>query len=254
MTFTKLSDLRGKVVVVVGGGGQIGRAITKRVATLQAKAVIITHRNIDQINDFVKSLPNQNLGHFAIQASVTDSASIKAAVAQVQQQAGRCDILVNSAGILTPIPPSDLHSLSDDLFDSMVSTNLRGVYATIREFSDLMKATGDALIVNISSQSGQRASNSCVAYAAGKAALDLMTRTLAKSLAPTIRVVGIAPGYLEHATSGVTRIQSNETLAANIPLGRVATGDDIANAVEAFATHIRFATGITILVDGGQLL
>jgi 3-oxoacyl-[acyl-carrier protein] reductase len=254
MTFNKLINLSGKVAVIVGGAGQIGKATATRLAELQATVVIITHRDTKQLEDFVKSLPCQDLDHIVIRASVTDSASLKDAASKVQQKFGRCDILVNSAGILTPIPPSNLHLLNDELFDNMLTTNLRGVYATIREFSDLMKSNGDALIINISSQSGQRASNSCVAYASGKAGMDLMTRTLAKSLAPTIRVIGIAPGYLENATSGVTRIESNAKLAAGIPLGRVASGNDIANAIEAFATHIRFATGITLVVDGGQLL
>jgi 3-oxoacyl-[acyl-carrier protein] reductase len=147
-----------------------------------------------------------------------------------------------------------LHALTDELFDEMIITNLRGVYATIREFSDLLKSSGDGLIINVSSQSAQRASNSCVAYSASKAGLDLMTRTLAKSLAPAVRVLGISPGYLENATSGVTRLQDNDVLAAQSPLQRLGTADDIASTIEACATTIRFATGTVFLIDGGRLL
>jgi 3-oxoacyl-[acyl-carrier protein] reductase len=81
-----------------------------------------------------------------------------------------------------------------------------------------------------------------------------MTKTLAKSLAPDIRVVGVAPGYLENATSGVTRIISNKELSADAPLQTLATGDDIARTILAFATVITHATGTTLLVDGGRLL
>jgi NAD(P)-dependent dehydrogenase (short-subunit alcohol dehydrogenase family) len=254
MTFEKLTTLNGQVAVVIGGCGQVGFATAKRLAELGARTVIVTHRDMSRAKHYVDLLPNQNLGHFALQASVTDTASLKSAVKEIQSRAGQCNILINTAGTLTPVPPTNLHELSDELFDQMVSTNLTGVYATIREFSALMKTTGDALIINVSSQSAQRASNSCVAYAASKAGLDLMTRTLGKALAPNIRVIGIAPGYLEHATSGVTRIESNENLIKGSPMGRLTTGEDVANAVEAFATHIRFATGITLLLDGGRLL
>lgn len=254
MSFQKLTTLSGRVAVIVGGNGQVGRAVALRLSMLNAQCVIITHRNIERAEQFVKTLAHQELNHFAILASVTDTASLKSAVAEIQQQAGRCDILVNTAGTLTPIPPIDLYSLTDSLFNEMLNTNLTGVYATIREFADLMQQSGEALIINISSQSAQRASNSCVAYAASKAGLDLMTRTLAKALAPNIRIIGIAPGYLENATSGVVRLESNESLAKSSPLGRLTTAEDVANAVEAFATHIRFATGITLLLDGGRLL
>lgn len=246
--------LENKVAVIVGGCGQIGLATAKRFAEQGARVVVLVHRNLEQANTHMTELPNSHLDHFAILASVTDTQSLQSAVTIIQQRAGRCDILVNAAGILNPIPPSDLESLTDDIFDQIVATNLRGVYATIREFAKLLKITGSALIVNISSQSGQRASNSCVAYAASKAGLDLITKTLAKSLAPDIRVIGVAPGYLENATSGVTRIVSNNELAQQCPMQKLATGDDIAQTVVAFATTITHATGITLLVDGGQLL
>jgi NAD(P)-dependent dehydrogenase (short-subunit alcohol dehydrogenase family) len=249
-----MKTLNNKVAVITGGCGQIGYATAKRLAEQGARIVTLVRRDLDQAQAMMDRLPNPQLDHFAILASIIDTKELKSAVTTIKQRTGRCDILVNAAGTLNPIPPSDLHTLTDEIFDEIVTTNLRGVYATIREFSDLLELSDNGLIVNISSQSGQRASNSCVAYAASKAGLDLMTKTLAKSLAPNIRVVGIAPGYLESATSGVTRIVSNEKLAAEAPLQALATGDDIAKTIEAFATMITHATGTTLLVDGGRLL
>jgi 3-oxoacyl-[acyl-carrier protein] reductase len=249
-----MTELKNKVVVIAGGCGQIGYATAKRFATQGAQVIALVHRNLDHAQDLMSALPNPELKHFAILASVTDTLSLKEAVTTIKDQVGRCDILVNAAGTLDPIPPSNLQALTDEIFDHMVTVNLRGVYATIREFADLLKASTNGLIVNVSSQSGQRASNSCVAYAASKAGLDLLTKTLAKSLAPSVRVVGVAPGYLENATSGVTRIVSNDELASSAPLNTLATGDDIAGAIEAFATTITHATGTTLLIDGGRLL
>lgn len=254
MTFERLSNLRGRVAVVVGGSGQVGSATAQRLAEQGAQIALIVHRNVERADKIISTLPNPELNHFVVVASVTDTLSLRAATETVKTCAGRCDILVNTAGVLTPVPPDNLHALTDELFDEMIVTNLRGVYATIREFSDLLKLSGDGLIVNVSSQSGQRASNSCVAYAASKAGVDLMTKTLAKSLAPGIRVVGVAPGYLENATSGVSRIINNDVLAAEAPLQTLATGDDIARTIVAFATSITHATGVTLLVDGGRLL
>jgi short-subunit dehydrogenase len=254
MTFERLNNLQGKVATIVGGCGQIGSATARRLAQQGARVVAIVHRDLPRAERMIKNLPNPELDHFAVMASVTDTASLKLAANTIKNRAGRCDILVNTAGTLTPIDPKDLHALTDDTFDQMIITNLRGVYATIREFSDLLRNSGDGLIINVSSQSAQRASNSCVAYAASKAGVDLMTRTLAKSLAPTIRVLGISPGYLENATSGVTRLQDNDILAAQSPLQRLGTADDIANTIEVCATTIRFATGTVFLIDGGRLL
>jgi 3-oxoacyl-[acyl-carrier protein] reductase len=249
-----MKTLNNKVAVIAGGCGQIGLATAKRFAEQGCCVVALVRRDIAQANTVMSTLPNAELGHFAVLASITNTEALQSAVNEVKRRVGRCDILVNAAGTLDPIPPNNLSALTDDIFDKIVNTNLRGVYATIREFADLLKASNNGLIVNVSSQSGQRASNSCVAYAASKAGLDLMTKTLAKSLAPAIRVVGVAPGYLENATSGVSRIISNDVLAAESPLQTLATGDDIARTIVAFATSITHATGVTLLVDGGRLL
>lgn len=243
-------NLYGKTIVITGATGQIGYATALRLANAGARIIGLVYRNLAHAQELFSKLPNQQLKHQIIEASIIDSASLKNAVIQID----KCDILVNAAGTLNPIPPSNLDELTDDIFDEMVTVNLRGVYSTIREFVPLLRASGDGLIINISSQSGQRASNSCVAYAASKAGLDLMTRTLGLSLAPDIRVIGIAPGYLETATSKVTRLQTNDVLANSSPLKRIGTGDDVAAAILAYATMIKYATGVTILLDGGRLL
>jgi 3-oxoacyl-[acyl-carrier protein] reductase len=244
--------MENRVAVITGGCGQVGSSVAKRLASLGMTVIIITHRDEKRAQNLINSLPGQ--GHFYQMASVIDTLALKHSARQIQDRVGRCDVLINAAGILTPISPAKLHDLTDELFDEMIITNLRGTYAVIREFSDMMKASGDGLIVNVSSQSGQRASNSCVAYAASKAGMDLMTRTLAKSMAPIVRVVGIAPGYLENATSGVTRLESNEALAKGSPMGRLVSPEDISDVVESLCTKMKFVTGSTILLDGGRLL
>jgi NAD(P)-dependent dehydrogenase (short-subunit alcohol dehydrogenase family) len=255
MTFERLTSLEGKVAVITGGCGQVGYATALRLAQQGARVISLVRRDIVEANEMMKRLPNPELDHFALLASVTDSAALKDAAKVVQERAGRCDILVNSAGTLKAVLPSNLHGLTDEIFDEIMTTNLRGVYATIREFSDMLSATGDGLIVNVSSQASQRASNSNVAYAASKAGVDLLTKTLAKSMAPKVRVLAVSPGYMVKATSGVVKApDANAMLAASSPLKRIGWADDIASTIEACATHIRFATGTIFLIDGGRTL
>jgi len=243
MSFNKLENLNGKVAVIAGGCGQVGYATAKSLSQQGAIVIALVRRDLELAQEMMSALKGR-----AILANVADSASVKSAVAQIAQ----CDILVNAVGITKNIMPAILHELSDEVLDTIIDTNLKGSIILIREFSDLLKQSGDGLVVNISSTAGLRASQSNLAYGAAKAGIDLVTKSLAKALAPQIRVVGIAPGYLTLPTSGAFKpIDANERLAGLVPLRRVGEAEDIANAVECLATTMRFVTGQTIIVDGG---
>jgi len=236
-----MSTLREKTVVITGGVGQVGWAISNRLAGLGATVVALVRRDLEESNARMSRLSPKC---YSVLADVTDSNSLVSAA----QKIGRCDILINAAGYTRSIQTIKLQDLTDDIFDEIVNTNLRGTFSTIRAFQPFMS---DGVIINISSTAGLRASTSNLAYGAAKAGIDLMTKTLAKSLAPKIRVVGIAPGYLEKATSGAVKPPgANEQIANMTPLKRVGEAQDIAQMVESviFNKHI---TGQTIVVDGG---
>jgi 3-oxoacyl-[acyl-carrier protein] reductase len=253
-TWLRLNNLAGKVAVITGGSGQVGYATAIRLAEQQCRVVMLVRSKLDEAKEMALKLPFPELNHFALPADITDTASVIAAEQQVRQQAGRCDILVNAAGITTRGRP-DL-PMTDEMFDMIVTNNLRGTYSVIRTFMSLLKESGDALIVNISSTAAQRSSPSNIAYASSKAGVDLMTTTLGRALAPDkIRVVGVIPGYMIKSTSGLVKDPGfNEKVASPtmVPLARIGYADDIASTIEAFATHIRFATGVSLLVDGGR--
>ena len=161
---------------------------------------------------------------------------------------------MNNAGITTPVPHDDLDGLTDEWIDRILQTNVRGTFAMIRACKPLLMAGQGGLIVNISSIAGQTGLGSNVAYCASKAAIDSMTRSLARSLAPKIRVVSVAPGLvLGEYTSRFDPafLQSNTDLT---PMGRLATAQDVAGAVLALATTLTFTTGSIIPVDGGRTL
>jgi NAD(P)-dependent dehydrogenase (short-subunit alcohol dehydrogenase family) len=253
MKYKRLQNLIGKTAVITGAGGQVGYATALRLAEQGCQIIGIVRSKKIETEDRFKELPNQDLRHFIIQADITDTESLKEAAINIENISNKIDILVNSAGISSNIKPDNLFDLTDDLFDKIIVTNLRGTYSVIREFYHLIQKTEDGLIINVSSTSGQRSSNSNVAYAASKSGMDTMTKTLSKVFAPAVRIVSVVPGHMETATSGIIKNPSiNNKLAETCPLKRIGNGDDIASTIEALCTHIRFATGSVFVVDGGR--
>jgi 3-oxoacyl-[acyl-carrier protein] reductase len=244
--------IQNKVVVITGGCGQIGYAAAKRFATDGTTVVALVRKNLEDAELMLRKLPNQNLNHKAILASVIDTDSIKSAVQQVNDAFGRCDILINAAGVNKVVTVNQIEDFSDEIFDSIVDTNLKGTFVCVREFLPLLKKD-KGLIINISSLSAYSGKNINLAYAASKAGVNSLTKSLAVGLAPDVRVVGIAPGYLEKATSGINKHPDfNAKIAHEIPLKRVATGDDIADVIMSLVDGMSYITGETIKVDGGR--
>lgn len=185
---------------------------------------------------------------------VDNSGVLAQAAADVMATQGRLDLLVNNAGVTTPVPHADLDSLSDEWIDTILRVNVRGAFAAVRAFAPLLRSSGDGLIVNISSVAAVTGLGSNVAYCASKAALDSMTRSLARALAPEIRVLSVSPGWVdgEYAARMPTDLVAAQ--AALTPLGRIARPQEVARAVIAAATHLTFSTGTVIPVDGGRPL
>ena len=251
--FSPLERLDGRVAVIAGGTGAIGMASARRLAALGAHCVLL-HRQPtpDAADAMAASLPGS--GHLAVQASITDSATLRAAAALVQARFGHVHILVNSAGYTQAVPAADLEALSDELIDEMLQVNFRGVVATIRAFVPLLKASGDGLIVNVSSIAGFTGQGSNLGYVAAKAAIDVVGDALARVLAPAVRVLTISPGVIDSGFVPGRGADFNAKAAASMPLRRVGTVDDVAAAVQACATTLRYATGTRIVIDGGRHL
>jgi 3-oxoacyl-[acyl-carrier protein] reductase len=250
---TPSDRLDGKVAVIAGGTGAIGLAIAQRLAALGARCVLLYLReSTAEAQAVAASLPGE--GHAALRAQITDSATLRAAAAEVAERYGNVHILVNSAGYTKPVPAADLEALTDELIDDMLRVNFRGVISTIRAFVPLLKASGDGLIVNISSIAGFTGVGSNLGYVAAKASVDVVGDALARVLAPAVRVLSVSPGVVDTAFVPGRSADFNDKAAASIPLKRVGTTDDIAAAVQACATTLRYATGTRIVVDGGRHL
>ena len=250
-----IHSLAGKAALVIGGAGGIGAASAKLLAEAGAK-LALTHRPgkeaADRAAPLIKALPGE--GHIAIPADVANTRTLIAARDQIERGFGRLDILVNSAGFTKPIPHGDLDALDDDVIDRMFAVNWRGQFAAIRTFAPMLKASGDGLVVNISSIAALNGAGSNIAYGAAKAGIDVMGKSLARALAPQVRVMTVSPGVVSTGFVPGRGAEFNEKAAASTPLKRVAIAEDVADAVLACATHLSYSTGTTIIVDGGRSL
>jgi 3-oxoacyl-[acyl-carrier protein] reductase len=246
------SSLAGKVAIVTGGSNGIGAATVRALAQSGARVAVGYNGGRDRAEKLIGELPGT--GHRALHLRLEDTATIRAAAEDVQKTFGRADILVNSAGFTKPIPHADLDALDDALFDSMMAVNVRGPFAMIRAFAPLLRASGDGVIVNISSISGFTGSGSSVAYCAAKGALDNMTVALARALAPQIRVLCVSPAAVATDFVAGRGRPELEKIAQNTPLKRMMEADEVALAVVACCTHLRGATGTRIVIDNGRHL
>ncbi|MCY1499157.1 3-oxoacyl-[acyl-carrier-protein] reductase FabG [compost metagenome] len=245
------SPLSGKVAVILGGTGSIGFAAGETLARLGA-SIVLTGRDADKAASAAAALPAGN--HLAAVAEVADSASLRALADEVICHYGRVDMLVNTAGFTRAIPHADLDALDDALIDELFAINWRGQFAAIRAFAPHLRASGDGLVVNVGSIAGRNGQGSNVAYCAAKAGLDVMAMSLGRALAPQIRVLNVSPGVVDSAFVPGRDSSFNERAARTTPLQRIGQAQDVADAIAACATSLRFATGTTIVVDGGRQL
>lgn len=251
-SFAPRERLDGDVAVIIGGTGAIGLATARRMASLGARVVLLQRGAPEAAAPALAQLAGG--GHRALQASVTDSAALRAAAQTIEREVGRATVLVNSAGFTRAVPAADLEGLDDALIDDIFATNWRGGFAAIRAFAPQMKAAGESVVVNVSSIAAFTGLGSNLAYAAAKAATDALTRALAKTLAPQIRCLAVSPGVVDTAFVPGRDAAFNDRVGASIPLQRVGVADDVAAAIVACCTTLRYATGSVIVADGGRHL
>jgi 3-oxoacyl-[acyl-carrier protein] reductase len=248
------SSLDGRLALIIGGSGGIGAATARLFAGAGAR-IVVTHtpQSAATVAALAESLPGcRNL---ALPADVANTTSLLALRDAVRGCCGEMlHVLVNAAGFTKPVPHVDLDALDDALIDRMFAVNWRGQFAAIRTFAPMLKASGDGLIVSISSIAGQTGIGSSIAYCAVKAGIDVMTKSLGRALAPEIRVMAVAPGVVDTSFVPGRGADFNTKTAATTPLRRIATPADVAEAVLACATSLRFSTGTTVVVDGGRSL
>ena len=245
-------DVKDQVVLITGGAGGLGDAMSRAFADHGARVVVGYRSSGAAPERLAGELAGG--GHSAKLAPVEDSGRLTQLAAEIEAEYGRLDILINNAGITRFVAHGNLDDLDDELIDHIFRTNWRGAFACVRAMRPLLDTGDGGLVINISSIAGVTAMGSNIAYCASKAAMNTMTMSLARALAPTIRVVSLSPGLAE--TDFVTGLDQAwwDEQAARTPLGRLASPADVAAAALAIAADLKFTNGCIIPVDGGRPL
>jgi len=237
----------GKVALVTGGGRGIGRAISAALAQEGAAVAIAYHEGAAEAQGVVEALRKAGRRALAIRADVAKAGDVKDLVAQVLSAWERLDVLVNNAGIVRRTPLTDL-TLKE--WQEVIDTNLTGALLCAQTAASFLRRHG-GVIVNVSSVSGIIGGGS-PAYDASKGALITLTKTLAHTLAPHVRVNAVAPGFTNTAMHDHLSVQERMSIAEQIPMGRFAEPEEIARAVVFLASkRASYMTGQTLVVDGG---
>jgi NAD(P)-dependent dehydrogenase (short-subunit alcohol dehydrogenase family) len=254
-------DFDGAIIVVTGASTGLGRAIAVETASRGAKAVVVDYASsaaaAEETCDLVRAQGAQAL---AIQADVGDDAACRA-IAAAAAPFGRIDALFNNAGVTTFASHADLDAVSDEDFLHIYRINVVGAFQMLRAARPLLEATDQAsAVVNTSSLGGVVGIGSSIPYAASKGALNTMTLSLARALAPRIRVNAVCPGFIDTPWFGkglpaaaVEAMRASRAAAA--PLKAASTAEDIAGAAVFLASPAaRHITGEMLIVDAGSHL
>ena len=247
--------LRGKTALVTGAARRLGRASALALAQAGADVAITFRNSAREARETVVDLSSYGVRAFAMPCDVTDEASVRAMMKDVGQELGRIDILVNNAA---NYETAEFEKLTVRQWDAIFASNTRGPFLVSREALKWIRrkrgagakgAPLEAKIINMGSLGGLRPWATHAHYCSSKAALHMLTKVMAKALAPEIAVNAVAPGMIdlgEKSAAAFMRRMAKET-----PMHRNGRGDEIARAVLFFATAPQFITGQILAVDGG---
>jgi 3-oxoacyl-[acyl-carrier protein] reductase len=242
-------DLTGKNALVTGGTRGIGRAIAELLSECGAQ-VAITGREIAKAEEVAKSISG-NVRGFA--AELSETASMTQLVTDVEGAFGSIDILVNNAGLTRD---NLVMRLKEEDWDAVLNANLRGAFTTIKAASRGMMKKRWGRIINMASVVGIMGNKGQANYAASKAGLIALTKSVAKELGSrNILVNAVAPGFIETDMTAAMTEDARKTLNSQIPLERLGTAKDVAGAVAFLASdYASYITGQVIVVDGGMVM
>jgi 3-oxoacyl-[acyl-carrier protein] reductase len=240
--------------LVTGSASGIGRAAALRLAEAGYDVAINYRRSAENAESALAALSALGGRHLALRGDVSDEDAVTAMVAAVSEAFGRLDVLVNNAGMTSSTPADDLDAVDLGEWDRVFAVNVRGLFQVTRACSGLLRATRGS-VVNVASIVGLRPGPQPLAYAASKAAVVSLTRTLSRVLAPEVRVNAVAPGWIAgewmQRTLGENYDRLMERRASWTPMQRNVTVADVAETIYSLVGGHPFVTGETIVIDGG---
>ena len=238
--------LQGQVALVTGAAKRIGRAVAVRLANEGADVVVHYHTSAAEARDAVAEIEKLGRKSIAVQADLCNVAEIRRLVQQSVERFGRLDILVNSAANFLH---SQLADVSEKLWDTALDTNLKAPFFCAQAAAPLLKQT-KGVIINFADIGGILPWPGYIPHCASKAGVIMLTKCLAKALAPEVRVNAIAPGTI---TMSDDPSEWEADFIRHAPLHRTGSPEDVADAV-SFLIHSNFLTGQTVVLDGGRTL
>ena len=240
-----MGELSGQVAIVTGSSSGIGERTAQRLSELGAAVVVNSSSSVAAGEAVAAALPGESL---YVQADISDAEQCRHLLDATIERFGHLDLLVNNAGWTTVVPHHDLDALTDEIFTKTFEVNVMGTWQLTKMAIPLLRESTDGHVVTITSIAGVRPVGSSIAYSMSKAALNQMTRLLAKSYGP-LRFNAVAPGLVATPWTEDWDAQ-HKAVAAIAPLKRSATPDDCAEAVLALVRN-RYVTGEVFVVDGG---
>ncbi|UOR11370.1 SDR family NAD(P)-dependent oxidoreductase [Halobacillus amylolyticus] len=245
-------SLKGKVALVTGSGTGIGRAVAIDLAKKGASVVVNYSKSEKEAHQTCEEIKNLGVDCMVYQAEVNDDGQVRKMINAVVEHFGQLDILVNNAGVTSFVAHDDLEGLKEEHWDQVMDVNVKGLFFTCRAAAEELKKN-KGCIVNITSVAGLTGRGSSIAYSASKAAAVSVTKSLARVLAPEVRVNSVAPGVV------LTRWMDGqdafvEKHSKRTPLQRTAQPEDVSEVVLSLISGASFVTGQTVVVDGGNYI
>ncbi|MGD0997208.1 MAG: 3-oxoacyl-[acyl-carrier-protein] reductase [Thermoleophilia bacterium] len=247
---TTTIDLSGRIALVTGAGRGIGREIALTLAAAGAAVAVNDYAGEDVCRAVATEIAAMGTGALTVMGDVGDEQSVAEIVDRVEAELGPLSIVVNNAGITRD---NVAMLMSPDEFDGVIRTHLRGTFLVSKAAARKMLRRREGSIINISSVVGRRGNAGQANYAAAKAGIIGLTKSLAKELGPrTIRVNAVAPGYIDTAMTQALAAEVRQAIVDATPLRSIGRPSDVANAVLFLASPLsRYITGCTLPVDGG---
>ncbi len=245
--------LQDQVALVTGSATGMGRATALMLARQGANVVVNYTRSEAEAKETAAAVEALGRKALLVRADVSDDRQVSAMVEETTKVFGRLDILVNNAGTTVFVPFKNLDELTEEIWDRVLAVNVKGTFFCSRAAGKVMLSQGGGCIVNVASTAGLHASGSSIAYAASKAAIINMTKTLAVALGPAVRVNAVAPGFV-NTRWNTDRPEGLMAVQERAVLRRYGEPEDVAEVIVALITSASFVTGQVIPVDGGQFL
>ncbi|HEX5311831.1 SDR family oxidoreductase [Aquabacterium sp.] len=240
------------VAIVTGGATGIGRATSELLASMGCSVAVVYSRSEGEAADTVASIRARGQDAMAVRADVVQADQVARMVEEVVKRHGGIDYVVNNAGATRQLPFADLEQVTDDIWDELFAVNVKGAFNCSRAAAPYLRLRPGSAIVNVGSIAGETGYGSSLPYAVSKAALHGLTRSLARALAPSIRVNCIAPGAVETRWWNGYENKMRQ-LAGELALQRISTAEDIAESIWWLLTA-RSITGQVVKAENGQTL